>query len=155
MGGAVIGEGIQSIFTTAGTIARLTSASLITSGVSAAAAAATGVAASGIGEAMAFDSRLAAKSGLQSAVKYLGYVSMGLMAVSIASGIRAGIGAGMVKRRGGGGRSRGGNRSRDSRGKRRYGRGRRGKRKYSSVWRGKRRDKRRCSSNEAKGFFRA
>ena len=102
MGGAAIGEGIKSIFTTAGTIARLTSASLITSGVSATAAAATGAAASGIGEAMAFDSRLAAKSGLQSAVKYLGYVSMGLMAVSIASGIRAGIGAGIVKRRGGG-----------------------------------------------------
>ena len=101
MGGAAIGEGIKSIFTTAGTIARLTSASLITSGVSAAAAAATGVAASGIGEAMAFDSRLAAKSGLQSAVKYLGYVSMGLMAVSMASGIGAGIGAGIVKRRGG------------------------------------------------------
>ena len=91
MGGAAIGEGMQSIFTTAGTIARLTSASLITSGVSAAAAAATGVAASGIGEAMAFDSRLAAKSVLQSAVQYLGYVSMGLMTVSITSGIRAGI----------------------------------------------------------------
>ena len=102
MGGAAIGEGIQSIFTTAGTIARLTSASLITSGVSATAAAATGAAASGIGEAMAFDSRLAAKSGLQSAVQYLGYVSMGLMAISITSGIRAGIGAGIVKRRGGG-----------------------------------------------------
>ena len=101
MGGAAIGEGIKSIFTTAGTIARLTSASLITSGVSAAAAAATGVAASGIGEAMAFDSRLAAKSGLQSAVQYLSYISVELMAVSMVSGIGAGIGAGMVKRRGG------------------------------------------------------
>ena len=92
MGGAAIAEGIRSIFTTAGTIARATSALLITSGVSGAVAGATGGAASGIGEGMAFDSRLAAKSGLESAVKYLGYISMGFMVISMASGIAAGVG---------------------------------------------------------------
>ena len=97
MGGVAIGEGIQGALNAAGTIAKATSALLITSGVSGAAAGATGAAASGIGEAMAFDSRLAAKSGLQSAVQYLGYISTGLMAVSIASGIGAGIGATMIK----------------------------------------------------------
>ena len=89
MGGVAIGEGIKGILDTAGTMAKMTSALLITSGVTAAAAGGTGAAASGIGEAMAFDSRLAAKSGLQSAVQYLGYVSMGLMAVSMVSGLVA------------------------------------------------------------------
>ena len=97
MGGAAIGEGIKSIFNTAGTIARLTSASLIASGVSASAAAATGVAASGISEAMVFDSRLAAKSGLQSAVQYLGYISMGLMATSMISGMASAAGMSLSK----------------------------------------------------------
>ena len=89
MGGMAVGEGIKGILDTAGTMAKITSALLITSGVTAAAAGGTGAAASGIGEAMAFDSRLAAKSGLQSAVQYLGYVSMGLMAASMVSGLVA------------------------------------------------------------------
>ena len=86
MGGVAIAEGAVGA---AGTMAKVTSALLITSGISGAAAGATGGAASGISEAMAFDSRLAAKSGLQSAVEYLGYISMGLMAVSTISGLAA------------------------------------------------------------------
>ena len=60
---------------------------MTTSGIAGAAAGATGTTASGMGEAMAFDSGLASKSGLQSAVQYLGYISMGLMTVSIVSGM--------------------------------------------------------------------
>ena len=92
-GGTSIVEGIEGILGTATTLVRLTSASLITSGLSGALAGAAGVATSGMGEGMAFDSRLAAKSGLRSAIQYLGYVSMGLMAVSMAAGIATGIGA--------------------------------------------------------------
>ena len=99
MGGVGVAEGIKGVFSAAGAMAKLTSALLITSGLSGAAAGITGVAGSGISEAMAFDSRLAAKSGLQSAVKCLGYVSMGLMAASIASGIGAGISSGIGKNR--------------------------------------------------------
>ena len=98
MGGMAVGEGIKGILDTAGTMAKITSALLITSGVTATAASGTGAAASGIGEAMAFDSRLAAKSGLQSALQYLGYVSMGLMAVSMVSGLVAtGLSAGVIR----------------------------------------------------------
>ena len=61
----------------------------ITSNVTGAAAGATGAAASGISEVMLFNSSLASKSGLQSAVTYLGYISMGLMPVSIVSGMSA------------------------------------------------------------------
>ena len=88
-GAVAIGEGIAGAVTMAGTITKTTSALLITSGITGAAAGVTGGAASGISEAMAFDSRLAEKSGLQSAVTYLGYISMGLMAVSIISGTGA------------------------------------------------------------------
>ena len=94
MGVAGAAEGLAGIANTAGTITRMSSLMLIASGVSGAAAGLTGGAASGIGEAMAFDSRLASKSGLQSAAKYLGYISMGLMAVSMVSG---GIAGAMIK----------------------------------------------------------
>ena len=89
MGGVAFAEGISGVFSTAGGLAQITSGLLITTGVSGAAAAATGGVASGISEAMLFDSRLAAKSGLQSAVRYLGYISVGLMAVSTISGLAA------------------------------------------------------------------
>ena len=79
-------EGIISSF---GAVTKMASALIITSGISGAAAGITSGTASGISEAMAFDSRLAGKSGLESAVKYLGYISMGLMAVSMISGIAA------------------------------------------------------------------
>ena len=79
-------EGMISTF---GAVTKMTSALIITSGISGAAAGITGGTASGISEAMAFDSRLAGKSGLESAVKYLGYISMGLMAVSMISGMAA------------------------------------------------------------------
>ena len=84
-------NGIRGVTNIANSIVRATSVLLITSGITGAAAGTAGVAASGLGEAMAFDSRAAGKSGLQSAVKYLGYVSMGLMAVSIVSGLGAAI----------------------------------------------------------------
>ena len=89
MGGMAVAEGVGGVFTTAGAVAKLTSGLLITSGITGALAGATGGAASGIGEGMAFDSGLAAKSGLQSAMQYLGYISMGLMAVSTISGLAA------------------------------------------------------------------
>ena len=92
MGAVAIGEGVASAFNISNTITRITTGLLLTSGVTGAASGITGGAAAGVGEAMAFDSRLAGKSGLQSAVKYLGYISMGLMAVSMASGIGAGFG---------------------------------------------------------------
>ena len=99
MGGMAVGEGIKGVFTTAGAVAKLTSGLLITSGITGALAGATGGAASGIGEGMAFDSRLAAKSGLQSAMQYLGYISMGLMAVSTISGLAAtGLGTHMLRK---------------------------------------------------------
>ena len=66
---------------------RLNAALIITSGITGAVAGATGTAASGMGEAMAFNSGIASKSGLQSAVRYLGYISMGLMTVSLVSGM--------------------------------------------------------------------
>ena len=102
MGGMAVAEGIKGVFSTAGAVAKLTSGLLITSGITGALAGVTGGAASGIGEGMAFDSRLAAKSGLQSAMQYLGYISMGLMAVSIITGVAASIGEGIqtgLKRR--------------------------------------------------------
>ena len=90
--------GLQGIVNSAGAIARGTSGLLVASGLTGALSGVTGAAASGIGEAMAVDPRLANKSGLQTAVRDLGYISMGLMAASIASGIGAGIGVGMVKK---------------------------------------------------------
>ena len=98
MGEMGVLSGIAGALNSAGAIARGTSGLLVASGITGALAGVTGAAASGIGEAMAFNSRLAGKSGLQAAVRDLGYISMGLMAVSIVSGIGAGIGAGTVKR---------------------------------------------------------
>ena len=89
MGSMAVAEGVSGVFSTAGAVAKLTSGLLITSGITGALAGVTGGAASGIGEGVAFDSRLAAKSGLQSAMQYLGYISMGLMVVSTISGLAA------------------------------------------------------------------
>ena len=94
-------EGIIGAIDTADTMTRMTSSMLIVSGLSGAAAGITGSASSSMDEVMTFDNRLGAKSGLQSAVKYLGYLSTGLMATSIISGtgvkirsscVQAGIG---------------------------------------------------------------
>ena len=72
---------------------------LIASSIAGTVAGATDTGASGIGEAMDFDSRVAGKSGLQAAVQYLGYISMGLMAVSIVAGLGTEITMEAVKRR--------------------------------------------------------
>ena len=98
MGGMDMLNGIRGAFNSAGAIAKGTSGLLVTSGITGALAGAAGAADSGIGEAMAFDSRIASKSGLQTALRDLGYISMGLMAVSIASGIGAVVGAGFSKK---------------------------------------------------------
>ena len=109
MGSMAVAEGISGVFTTAGAVAKLTSGLLITSGITGALAGATGGAASGIGEGMAFDSRLAAKSGLQSAMQYLGYISMGLMVVSTISGFAAtSLGTHMLRKGRAGGNEPGG-----------------------------------------------
>ena len=93
MGGMGFINGIAGAANAAGGIARITASLLITSSVTGTIAGATASAVSGIDEVMAFNSGIAGKSGLQSAVQYLGYISMGLMAISIASGIGAEIGA--------------------------------------------------------------
>ena len=98
MGAMGAAGGIEDAIKMGSCIAGVTAALMITSGVAGAAAGATDATASGISEVMAFDSHIAGKSGLQAAVRDLGYISMGLMAVSIASGIGAGVGAGFRKK---------------------------------------------------------
>ena len=94
MGFSTAVEGVAGVISATDTLLEMSSRLLFVSGVAGALSGATGGVASGIGEGMAFDSRLAARSGLQSAVKYLGYISMGLMVTSIASGILATPGQG-------------------------------------------------------------
>ena len=80
-------EGITGAITATDTLLGMGSKLLVISGITGSLAGATGGTASGISEAMVFDSRIAAQSGLQSAVKYLNYISMGLMAASMISGM--------------------------------------------------------------------
>ena len=87
MGLSMAVEGVAGVISTTDTLLEMSSKLLFISGVTGALSGATAGAASGIGEGMAFDSRLAASGGLQSAVQYLGYISMGLMVASIASGM--------------------------------------------------------------------
>ena len=72
---------------TASTMTGLTASEIIVSGAIGSAAGAQGGAASDMSETGAFDSKLAAKSGMQSAVRSLDTVSRGLMTASTASGL--------------------------------------------------------------------
>ena len=72
---------------TASTMTGLTASEIIVSGAKGSAAGAHSGAASDMSETGAFDSKLAAKSGMQSAVRSLDTVSRGLMTASTASGL--------------------------------------------------------------------
>ena len=84
---------------TAGTMTGLTASEIIASGAAGSAAGARGDAASDMSKTRAFDSKLAAKSGMQSAVRSLDTISRGLMAASMASGLAStGLNTGNIRK---------------------------------------------------------